>query len=62
MMKSAAQPHDAGDDPAPSFATDAEIEIADRLRRQLEERYFAPSEPRAASRGGGASATERSEL
>jgi hypothetical protein len=30
-------------DPAPSFATDAEIAIADRLRHQLEERYLAPS-------------------
>ena len=30
-------------DPPASFATDAEIEIANRLRQQLEERYFAPS-------------------
>jgi hypothetical protein len=34
-------------DPAPSFATAAEIEIADQLRRQLEERYLAPSAPSA---------------
>ena len=27
-------------EPAPRFASDAEIELADRLRRQLEERYF----------------------
>lgn len=30
-------------DPAASFATDAEIEIADQLRHQLEERYLTPS-------------------
>ena len=40
--------HDTNDDPAPSFATDAEIELADQLRHQLEERYLAPSaQPRA---------------
>jgi hypothetical protein len=32
-------------EPPPSFASDAEIEIADRLRHQLEERYLAPSAP-----------------
>lgn len=36
---------DANIDPAPSFATDAEIELADQLRHQLEERYLAPSAP-----------------
>lgn len=36
---------DANIDPPASFATDAEIEIAERLRRQLEERYLAPSGP-----------------
>lgn len=35
--------HDTDSDPAPSFATDAEIELADQLRHQLEERYLAPS-------------------
>ena len=41
------EPHnqDVGGDPAPNFATDTEIEIAERLRRQLEERYLAPSPP-----------------
>ena len=34
---------DSNGEPAASFATDAEIEIADRLRHQLEERYLAPS-------------------
>jgi hypothetical protein len=33
------------DDPPASFATDAEIEIADQLRYQLEERYLGPSAP-----------------
>jgi hypothetical protein len=33
--------------PAPSFATDAEIEFAEQLRHQLEERYLAPSAPSA---------------
>jgi hypothetical protein len=40
--------HDFSGDPVACFASDAEIEVADRLRRQLEERYlspFAPSSP-----------------
>ena len=40
--------HDINGDPAPSYATDAEIELADKLRHQLEERYLAPSAPVAA--------------
>ena len=32
-------------DPAPCFTTSAEIEIAEQLRRQLEERWLAPSAP-----------------
>ncbi len=35
--------HDADADPVTSFATDAEIEFADQLRHQLEERYLARS-------------------
>jgi hypothetical protein len=38
---------DTDRDPAPCFATDAEIEIADQLRHQLEERYLAPCAPSA---------------
>lgn len=39
-----------GADPAPSFPTDTEIEIAEQLRQRLEERYLArpaesPSSP-----------------
>ena len=30
-------------EPGPTFASDAEIELAARLRHQLEERYFDPS-------------------
>ena len=37
--------HDANVDPVISFATDAEIEFADQLRHQLEERYLARSAP-----------------
>jgi hypothetical protein len=40
--------HDINGDPAPSYATDAEIELADQLRHQLEERYLASSAPAAA--------------
>ena len=32
-------------DPPASFATDAEIEIAEQLRYQLEERYLGSSAP-----------------
>lgn len=35
--------HDASVEPAPKFATDAEIALAEQLRYQLEERYFGPS-------------------
>jgi hypothetical protein len=35
--------HDASVEPAPRFATDAEIELAEQLRHQLEERYFGTS-------------------
>jgi hypothetical protein len=49
MLKTQLPSQDAGVEPAPQFASDAEIELADQLRRQLEERYFgssaAPSTP-----------------
>jgi hypothetical protein len=41
--------HDAEADPVISFATDADIEFADRLRHLLEERYFARSAPSSQS-------------
>jgi hypothetical protein len=37
--------HDNIGDPPASFATDAEIAIADQLRHQLGERYLALSAP-----------------
>jgi hypothetical protein len=43
MLKIQSPNHDTGFEPAPRFASDAEIELADRLRRQLEERYFGAS-------------------
>lgn len=45
MLKIELYNHDAIDDPPANFSTDAEIEIADELRHQLEERYLAPSAP-----------------
>jgi hypothetical protein len=43
MVKIELHDLDAGLEPAPSFATDADIALAQRLRRQLEERYFGSS-------------------
>jgi hypothetical protein len=43
MLKIQLPNHDTGFEPAPRFASDAEIELADRLRRQFEERYFGAS-------------------
>jgi hypothetical protein len=45
MLKIERYNDDTNGDPAISFATDTEIEIADRLRHQLEERYLEPSAP-----------------
>jgi len=45
MLKFELYNHDTNGDPAASFATDAEIALADQLRHQLEERYLAPSSP-----------------
>jgi hypothetical protein len=45
MLKIELYNHDNNGDPAVSFATDAEIEIADQLRHQLEQKYLAPSAP-----------------
>lgn len=36
--------HDANGDPPATFATDAEIGIADQLRHRLEERWLPQSE------------------
>jgi hypothetical protein len=45
MLKIELYNHDTNGDPAPRFATDAEIELAEQLRYQLEERYLTPSAP-----------------
>ncbi len=45
MIKAELYNHDADADPVISFASDAEIEFADRLRHQLEERYLTRSAP-----------------
>ncbi len=51
MLKIELYNRDSSGEPAASFATDAEIEIADQLRRQLEERYLAPSAPSSPLQG-----------
>ena len=40
MHKSQFRDRDTIIEPAPRYASDAEIELAQRLRHQLEERYF----------------------
>jgi hypothetical protein len=45
MNKIESYNHDANADPVISYASDAEIEFADQLRQQLEERYLARSAP-----------------
>jgi hypothetical protein len=42
MLKIQLHNHNASVEPAPSFASDAEIELAEQLRHQLEERYLGP--------------------
>jgi hypothetical protein len=44
MHKSQFRDRDANVEPAPLYASDADIELAQRLRHQLEERYLGPSE------------------
>jgi hypothetical protein len=43
MLKIELRNQDTGSDPPACFATDADIEIANLLRRQIEERYLATS-------------------
>jgi hypothetical protein len=42
---------DTGAEPAPRFASDAEIELAERLRHKLEEQYFGPAAAPLPARG-----------
>ena len=43
MLRIQLHNHNASVEPAPNFASDAEIELAEQLRHQLEERYLGPS-------------------
>ena len=43
MVKIEVRNYDASGEPAPMYATDADIALASQLRRQLEERYFGTS-------------------
>ena len=52
MLNAKLQDHDASGAPAARYATDTEIEIADRLRHQIEEHYLARSAPSAPGRTG----------
>lgn len=45
MLKTELHSDETSTEPAPSFATDAEIALAQKLRSQLEERYFGSSDP-----------------
>jgi hypothetical protein len=40
MIDRQPSPYDAGPEPAPRFASDTDIALAEALRRRLEERYF----------------------
>lgn len=44
MRKNQLPDRDAIVEPAPLYASDADIELAQKLRHQLEERYLGPSE------------------
>jgi len=44
MRKNRLPDRDANVEPAPLYASDADIELAQRLRHQLEERYLGSSE------------------
>jgi hypothetical protein len=43
MLKNAHYHEDAGFEPTPNYATEAELVLADELRHQLEVRYFGSS-------------------
>jgi hypothetical protein len=45
MVKVQLHNPDTGGEPAPSFPSDAEIKLAEKLRHQLEERYLGPAAP-----------------
>jgi hypothetical protein len=45
MLKTLSPADNSGFEPSPRFASDAEIALAEQLRRQLEERYFGSTAP-----------------
>jgi hypothetical protein len=50
MRKNQLPDRDATVEPAPLYASDADIELAQQLRHQLEERYLGPSQAPSPSR------------
>jgi len=56
MLKNESPRREADAEPAPAYSTNADIAFAERLRRELEERYFGPSagNPAATRRPGDA--------
>ena len=54
MLQTELYDHDVNGDPVPNVASDADIAVAERLRRQLEERYLmrSPAPPDFASSTG----------
>ena len=51
MLKIQLHADEIGVEPAPRFATDEEIALAAKLRRQLEERYFGSSDTHSPLQG-----------
>jgi hypothetical protein len=43
MLKIQLHNHEASGEPAPRFASDAEMALAEQLRHQLEKRYLEPA-------------------
>ncbi len=50
MRKNQLPDRDVSVEPAPLYASDADIKLAQQLRHQLEERYLGPSEAPSALR------------
>ena len=51
MLKIELPAYEIGVEPAPRFATDEEIALAEKLRRQLQERYFGSSDTHSPLQG-----------
>lgn len=57
MLKIESHKVDTSAEPTPTFATEAEIALAEKLRHQLEERYFGPSAARPSLKASSGEAT-----